>query len=66
MGEAIDSRNLIGRAQGMLMERFRLTAAIAFGVLRRYSQHNNIKLIQLAEEFTTTGKLPHLGAIENP
>ena len=58
--EAIDSRNLIGQAQGMLMERFRLTPATAFGVLRRYSQHHNIKLVQLAEEFTTTGKLPDL------
>ena len=44
----------------MLMERFRLTPATAFGVLRRYSQHHNIKLVQLAEEFTTTGKLPDL------
>ncbi len=58
--EAIDSRNLIGQAQGMLMERFRLTPATAFGVLRRYSQHHNIKLVQLAEEFTTTGTLPDL------
>lgn len=62
--EAIDSRNLIGQAQGMLMERFRLTPATAFGVLRRYSQHHNIKLIQLAEELTTTGKLPNLDPTE--
>jgi GAF domain-containing protein len=62
--QAIDSRNLIGQAQGMLMERFRLTAATAFGVLRRYSQHHNVKLIRLAEELTTTGKLPDLDPTE--
>lgn len=42
----------------MLMERFQLTAVTAYEVLRRFSQTHNIKLAQLAEELTTTGKLP--------
>jgi hypothetical protein len=56
----MDTRNLIGQAQGMLMARYGLTAPKAFAVLRRYSQHHNIKLTVLAEQLTTTGQLPDL------
>jgi len=56
----IDSRNLIGQAQGMLMQRYGLTAEKAFAVLRRYSQTHNIKLARIAEQLTTTGILPGL------
>ena len=54
---AIDSRGLIGQAQGMLMQRHGLTAESAFAVLRRYSQQHNTKLVVLAEQLTTTGDL---------
>jgi len=57
---AIDSRGLIGQAQGMLMQRYGLTAESAFAVLRRYSQQHNTKLVVLAEQLTTTGELPDL------
>ncbi len=57
---AIDGRNLIGQAQGILMQRYGLTAEQAFAVLRRYSQTHNIKLVRLAEQLTTTGSLPGL------
>jgi GAF domain-containing protein len=56
----VDARNLIGQAQGILMQRYGLTAEKAFAVLRRYSQIHNIKLAQLAEQLTTTGSLPGL------
>jgi GAF domain-containing protein len=56
--QAIDSRNLIDQAQGMLMQKYGLTADKAFAVLRRYSQDQNIKLVVLAEQITTTGQLP--------
>ena len=56
----MDTRNLIGQAQGMLMARYGLTAPKAFAVLRRYSQHHNIKLTVLAEQLTMTGQLPDL------
>jgi GAF domain-containing protein len=59
--QAIDSRNLIGQAQGMLMQKYGLTADKAFAVLRRYSQVNNVKIAVLAEEITTTGLLSWLG-----
>jgi len=56
----IDARNLIGQAQGILMQRYGLTAEKAFAVLRRYSQHHNIKLSVLAEQLAATGYLPGL------
>ena len=56
--QAIDTRNLIGQAQGMLMQKYGLTAEKAFGVLRRYSQDHNRKLAAVAEQLTTTGALP--------
>jgi hypothetical protein len=56
--QAIDTRNLIGQAQGMLMQKYGLTAEKAFSALRRYSQDHNLKLAALAEQLTTTGALP--------
>jgi GAF domain-containing protein len=55
---AMDHRDLIGQAKGILMERHRLTAEQAFHVLARTSTHTNRKLFELAEELTTTGTMP--------
>lgn len=55
---AIDARNLIGQAQGILMERFSLDADKAFTVLRRYSQDHNLKLHVVAERLIATRSLP--------
>ena len=55
---AIDARNLVGQAQGILMERFGVSGDQAFAVLRRYSQDNNIKLHLVAEQLVTSGELP--------
>ena len=41
--QAIDTRNLIGQEQGMLMSKYVLTADRAFAVLRRYSQTQAIR-----------------------
>ena len=57
---AIDTRNLIGQAQGILMARYGLTPDTAFAVLRRYSQATNVRLAVVAEELTSTGQLPDL------
>ena len=46
---AIDSRKLIGQAQGILMERYDLDPDRAFEVLRRYSQDANVKLRIVAQ-----------------
>ena len=56
---SVTSRDLIGQAKGILMERFRLTAQQAFDVLSRVSQDSNRKLVDVAEELTETGALPN-------
>lgn len=45
---AVESRNIIGIAQGLLMNRYGLTRNQAFEVLRRRSQESNTKLRDLA------------------
>jgi GAF domain-containing protein len=55
---AVDSRDLIGQAKGILMERHKLTADQAFGVLARVSQETNRKLADIAVELSETGAVP--------
>lgn len=55
---AIDARKLVGQAQGILMERFDLTADQAFAVLLRYSQDKNIKLRDVAQLLVSQRNLP--------
>lgn len=47
---ALDTRKLIGQAQGILMERYGINADRAFDYLVRRSQAENIKLRAVAEE----------------
>ncbi|MEA3218886.1 MAG: hypothetical protein QOJ19_5042 [Acidimicrobiia bacterium] len=54
---AIQSRDVIGQAKGILMERQRITAERAFDVLRERSQHLNVKLFEIAEHLSRTGEL---------
>jgi predicted component of type VI protein secretion system len=46
---AVQSRDVIGQAKGLLMERHGLTGTEAFQTLSHASQHLNIKLFALAE-----------------
>jgi hypothetical protein len=55
---AVDARHLIGQAQGILMERYSISAEKAFAVLRRYSQNHNRKLHDIAATLVSTGDLP--------
>ena len=55
---AIANRTVIGRAEGILMERFGLVPDQAFAVLRRVSQRRNVKLNRVAEELVRTGVTP--------
>jgi GAF domain-containing protein len=55
---AVASRMMIGQAQGILMERFNLSASNAFAVLSRISQHTNTKLVTVADEIVRTRKVP--------
>lgn len=55
---AVDSRTVIGQAQGILMARYELDEAQSFSVLRRLSQTNNRKLRELAADIVRHGTLP--------
>ncbi|MHA7283896.1 GAF and ANTAR domain-containing protein [Arthrobacter sp. TMS2-4] len=55
---AVDSRDVIGQAKGILMERHKITGAQAFIVLSMASQHSNTKLRDVADYLITSGELP--------
>lgn len=56
--QAITSRQEIGEALGIVMERHKVTEQEAFALLRRRSQDRNVKLRDLARQLTETGELP--------
>ena len=55
--EALMSRQLIGQAEGILMERYKLSAQQAFLVLTRASSSSNRKLREVAEDLTISGEI---------
>jgi GAF domain-containing protein len=55
---ALASRDVIGQAKGILMERERITADAAFRMLAASSQRVNRKLAVVARELAETGVLP--------
>lgn len=55
---ALLSRDVIGQAKGVLMERHGVDAGRAFEVLVRYSRSGNTKLRDLAEHLVTHRTLP--------
>ena len=61
LGEALATRDLIGQAKGILMERFKITDHQAFLILTTASQRTNTKLRQVAEQLVTTGVVPEAG-----
>ena len=56
---ALASRQVIGRAEGILMQRELITADQAFDLLRRASQQLNTKLREVAQVVVDTGDIPH-------
>jgi hypothetical protein len=52
--EAVTSRQLIGQAVGMVMERYGVDEARAFGFLTRLSSHENLKLRVVAQRFISS------------
>ncbi len=59
---ALVTRELVGQAQGILMEREHITADQAFGILRRASQNLNVKLREVAQDVVDTGERPETGS----
>jgi hypothetical protein len=58
LNAALVTREVIGQAQGILIERERITANQAFTVLREASQHLNVKLREVARYVVETGEVP--------
>lgn len=54
LNEAISTRDIIGQAKGILMERFGVTADDAFELLVQSSQQTHVKLVEVARWLTGT------------
>jgi transcriptional regulator with GAF, ATPase, and Fis domain len=50
---ALASRDIIGQAKGMIMERYGVDAVQAFEVLRKLSQDSNVPLVEVARGLVT-------------
>ncbi|MBM2620778.1 GAF and ANTAR domain-containing protein [Actinoplanes sp. LDG1-06] len=55
---ALESRDLIGQAKGILAERLRITPEAAFALLKKTSQDTNQRLVAVAEKLVGTGEWP--------
>jgi hypothetical protein len=60
--KAVDSRDLIGQAKGILMERFKVDDEAAFQMLVKSSQDTNMKLTKVAQWLTEQSHAPRPGA----
>ncbi|WP_036519103.1 GAF and ANTAR domain-containing protein [Nocardia sp. 348MFTsu5.1] len=52
---ALNSRDLIGQAKGMIMERYHLDSTAAFRLLAKLSQDSNVKLVDVAQRVVDAG-----------
>lgn len=55
---AVQTRDVIGQAKGILMERHKMTSSQAFALLVKTSQNTNIPLRQVADQIADTGENP--------
>jgi AmiR/NasT family two-component response regulator len=53
---ALNSRDRIGQAKEILVERYKVTHEAAFAMLIGASQRRNVKIRDIAEQLTTTGE----------
>jgi transcriptional regulator with GAF, ATPase, and Fis domain len=60
MARELETQQLIGQAQGILMERRKITEDEAFSLLVNASQSTNVKLRDLAEQLVHSGELPEI------
>jgi AmiR/NasT family two-component response regulator len=55
---ALSSRDAIGQAKGMIMERFVVDATRAFGLLKKLSQDSNTPLVDITAILVARGPDP--------
>lgn len=66
LNEAVVTRQIIGQAEGILMERYKITAQQAFLVLTQASSSSNTKLREVAEHLTNSGEIPTARSLRGP
>jgi hypothetical protein len=59
---AIETRDIIGQAKGMIMERYNISADQAFQLLKRLSQASNTKLVHVARQLVEAEHPNNTGA----
>lgn len=59
--ETLESRDVIGQAKGILMDRRKIGPDEAFAILKRSSQRLNVKLREIAGALAATGDISELG-----
>jgi AmiR/NasT family two-component response regulator len=52
---ALASRDIIGQAKGMIMERFKVDSVRAFQLLTAMSQNSNTRVVEVAAEIVERG-----------
>ena len=66
---ALASRDTIGQAKGMIMERFNVDAVRAFELLTKLSQDSNTRVADIAQELVSRGaepkKMPPTAVVAN-
>jgi len=63
---AIQSRGMVGQAQGILMQRYGISDDQSSEILRRYAQHLDAKLRDVADRVVRDRKLPELDDVTLP
>jgi len=53
---ALESRDAIGQAKGMIMERYRVDSEAAFAMLTKMSQNSNTRIADIARELIAMGR----------
>jgi GAF domain-containing protein len=56
---ALANRDVIGQAKGILMSRLGIDALDAFGLLKRLSENQNLKLVEVARQVVARGDVLH-------
>jgi hypothetical protein len=64
---ALETREVIGQAQGILMEREQISPDAAYDILRRASKHLETRIRDVAQSIVDTGQSPETqGALDGP
>jgi hypothetical protein len=64
--EALETRDLIGQAKGVIMAALTCSPDEAFELLRKQSQHENRKLVEVAAEVAERASSPAAGSYTRP